>query len=451
MNKALENKILEMKDDIISAILQSVAINSVKGEPAEDAPYGEGPKEALIDAIKQSEKLGLNAVNVDNKIGYTEIGSGDEMVAILGHLDIVPVGDNWTKNPFGEISDGKLYGRGTADDKGPTISALYILKAIKDLDISLDRRIRVIYGTDEESGFDCVRHYIASGQELPVAGFTPDADYPAIFAEKGGLGFLFSKNISPTEDFELLTLKGGVAKNVVTPSIEMTYKSKKYILKDSQKISDDVYKVQISGKSAHASTPEKGLNAFMLLCKELDELGGSGDIFDLARFIHEKYNFEPNGKSMGVFYEDEMSGEITLSIGMVEFVDSKLQFTLDIRYPISMQAEPCIEKLSELAVKNGLEVEVTSKTKPHYVPKDSPLIKTLMEVYREKTGDLSEPIAIGGGTYAKAFKNMVAFGVEFPGEPLLIHQADECIKIDDLIKSTQISAEAIVRLANATY
>lgn len=451
MSKELENKIFEMKDDIIAGILQSVNINSVKGDAQDGAPYGIGPKSALEDAIFQSKKLGLKAVNVDNKIGYTEIGAGSEMVAILGHLDVVPLGDGWSKNPLGEISDGKIYGRGVADDKGPTIAAIYALKAIKDLGIDLNRRIRVIYGTDEESGFDCVHHYIRSGQEIPVAGFTPDAEYPAIFAEKGGIGITFSKKISNTDDFELIFLEGGVAKNVVTPSIKMIYKAKNPILKNSKKLEDGSYQVEIIGKSAHASTPQEGLNAFMLLCQELATIEQSGDLFDLARFVNEKFNFEPNGKTLGVFFEDEMSGEITLSIGVVQYIDSVVTFTLDIRYPISMDHQNCIDKLETHARINHLDVEITSQTDPHYVPKDSPLIKTLMEVYREKTGDLSEPIAIGGGTYAKAFNNMVAFGIEFPGKPLLIHQPDECIDIVDIIKSTQISAEAIIRLANNEY
>lgn len=451
MSKELEKKIFEMKDDIVAGILQNVSIKSVKGDALDGAPYGIGPKKALEDAIFQSTQLGLKAVNVDDKIGYTEIGSGSEMVAILGHLDVVPLGNGWSKNPLGEISDGKIYGRGVADDKGPTIAAIYALKAIKDLGIALDRRIRVIYGTDEESGFDCVHHYIRSGQEIPVAGFTPDADYPAIFAEKGGIGITFSKKITNTDEFELISLEGGVAKNVVTPSIKMIYRSKSPILKNSKKLEDGSYQVEIIGKSAHASTPKEGLNAFMLICQELAEIEKSGDLFDLARFINEKFNFEPNGKTLGVFYEDEMSGEITLSIGLIQYTDSVLTFTLDIRYPISMDYKNCVDKFETHARINHLDMEITSLTKPHYIPKDSPLIKTLMEVYREKTGDLSEPIAIGGGTYAKAFENMVAFGVEFPGKPLLIHQPDECIEIADIIKSTQISAEAIVRLANNQY
>ena len=154
MNTILDGEIARLKNEIIDGVLENVAIISIKSEPEEGAPYGIGPKNALLNAIAQSERLGLEAVNVDNKVGYTEIGSGDEMVAILGHLDVVPLGDGWTKNPKGEIVDDRLYGRGTVDNKGPTIASIYALKVIRDLGIDLKRRIRVIYGTDEESGFD---------------------------------------------------------------------------------------------------------------------------------------------------------------------------------------------------------------------------------------------------------------------------------------------------------
>ncbi len=451
MNQALENRIEEMKEEIIQAILQSVAIESVKGEAAEGAPYGVGPKAALLDAIAQSEKLGLKAVNVDNKIGYAEIGEGDEMVAILGHLDVVPLGDGWTKNPLGEIVGDKVYGRGVTDNKGPTIASLYILKAIKELGIKINRRIRVIFGTDEESGFDCVYHYTKSGQELPVAGFTPDADYPAVFAEKGRLGYTFSKNIAQNPDFKLIELSGGVAENVVTQQVKMVYQSKSNILENSVALGDDQHRITVDGKPAHASTPHLGENAFMLLCKELAQHNLSGDLFDVAKFVNEKFNFETNGKTMGVNFSDEESGEITLSIGMVAFEEGKVSFTLDIRYPVTMDAQPCIDMIQNAAAEYGIEAQLTSHAKPHYVPKDSPLIRNLMAVYREKTGDDSEAVALGGGTYAKAFKNIVAFGVEFPGQSLPIHQADEYNTIDGIIRSTQISAEAIVRLANEKY
>lgn len=448
MYSALDQKILDMQSEIISGILENVSIISVKSSPEKNAPFGIGPKSALENALLQSERLGLKAVNVDDKIGYTEIGEGDEMVAILGHLDVVPLGDGWTKDPRGEQCSDRLYGRGVCDNKGPTIASLYVLKAIKDLGIDLKRRIRVIYGTDEETGFACVQHYIDSGQELPVFGFTPDANYPAIYAEKGAVGMRVSKKITQNPDFRILTLSGGVAKNVVTPAVIIRYQANTALLSDSTTVGDLSFEKNTLGISAHASMPEEGKNAFMILCEELNALGLSGDVFDVARFVSECFSFEANGESLGVFFEDE-TGKITLSIGMVDFIDDELSFTIDVRYPVTMDRNAFIEKMKAKTESYGLTFEVTKVTDPLYVPKDSALIHTLMDVYKEKCStDDAEAIAIGGGTYAKAFKNMVAFGVEFPGETLPIHQVDEYILIENLIKSTQISAEAIVRLAN---
>ena len=201
------------------------------------------------------------------------------------------------------------------------------------------------------------------------------------------------------------------------------------------------------GNSAHASTPEEGKNALMILCRDLVALDLGGDLAEFADFIDTKFNFEPNGNSLGVYFEDE-TGKITLSIGLIDFKDNEISFTVDTRYPVTMDRKAFIDKMKLAADEYGFDMEVTKETDGLYVPKDSKLITTLMSVYKEKTGDSSEAMAIGGGTYAKAFDNMVAFGIEFPGDTLPLHQPDEYVLVDNLIRSTQISAEAIVRLAN---
>lgn len=181
----LNEKMLDMKDEIFASIKESIAIESVKGEPEADAPYGRGPKEALDHALALGEKLGFRTGNLDNKVGWIEYGEGEEMAAVLGHLDVVPIGEGWNYPPLAcEVHDGVMYGRGILDDKGPVIGAIYALKAIRDLGLPIDRRLRVIFGTDEENGSSCVQHYIEAGGEKPTIGFTPDAEYPVIFVKK---------------------------------------------------------------------------------------------------------------------------------------------------------------------------------------------------------------------------------------------------------------------------
>ena len=235
---ALNHKIEEMREEILASIRESISIRSVKGEPKPGAPYGTGPKEALSHALELGEKLGFRTGCMDDRVGWIEYGDGEEMAAVLGHLDVVPEGEGWTYPPFGgEIHDGRMYGRGVLDDKGPVIAAIYALCAIRDLGLATDRRLCVIFGTDEENGSDCVKHYVSHGGEMPVIGFTPDAGYPLIFCEKGQLFWKLEKKreASGTDgkreqekenrpEARLIRLEGGTAKNVVTPRCVLRWK-----------------------------------------------------------------------------------------------------------------------------------------------------------------------------------------------------------------------------------
>ena len=218
----LNEKVLELQDEMLDSIRESIAICSVKGEPEEDAPYGREVKKALDHALALGEKLGFKTGNVDNRVGWIEFGEGEEMVGVLGHLDVVPLGEGWEHDPLGgEICDGKMYGRGVLDDKGPTIGAVYAMKAIRDLELPIDRRIRVLFGCDEENGSSCVEHYIKVGGELPTIGFTPDAEFPAIFCEKGQTFWKVTKKVEEKPEIKVLSIEGGVAKNVVIPRCTM--------------------------------------------------------------------------------------------------------------------------------------------------------------------------------------------------------------------------------------
>lgn len=444
---SLGKKIDEMQGEIIEGIRESVKICSIKGKVVEGAPYGEGPKAALINALEQAEKLGLKAKNIDNKIGYAEIGEGSEMVAILGHLDIVPLGEGWKHDPLGaEIHDGVIYGRGVSDDKGPTIGSLYALKAIKDLGIEYNKRIRVIFGTDEESGSTCVAHYISSGQEMPVAGFTPDADFPIINAEKGMVSFVFKKALNNNENYELLNLSGGTAKNVVMPSVEIKMNTKMPVSIQGKEYKEN-FVCEVMGKSAHASTPEKGENAFLKLMKDLENADIKGDFKDFIDFVNKEINMETNGKTLGISCCDEPSGALTMNLGVVSFENNTISVIVDIRYPVTKTPDFIEENIKAKAKKYGVEVADVKRVNPLFVPKDSELIQKLSDVYKAYTGSEATLLGIGGGTYAKSFPNMVAFGPAFPGEDHVIHQPNENISIESLIKGIKIYASAILELA----
>lgn len=447
----LNEKVLSMQEEILEAIRGCVAIDSVKGEAQPEAPYGEGPKAALDYALKLGEKLGFKTGNVGNRVGWAEYGEGEEMVAVLGHLDVVPLGEGWTYPPLaGEIHDGKMYGRGVADDKGATIGAFYALKAIRDLGLPIDRRIRIMFGTDEECGSSCVQYYIDQGEELPVMGFTPDADYPCIFCEKGMTNYTLGKTVTDPGDIPVVSFQGGTAANVVTPYCRLVVQGDIPVAQGegiTVTKKDGMTIVEAEGVSAHGSTPALGVNASIRLLRAVKDVKFGGDFQRMADFILEKLGDETNGQTLGIRYVDEETGETTVNLGIVQYDGKEMSLTLDIRYPKNASPEQVQKNTEAAAAASGLSVLHKTSAPLLYVPKDSELVQKLMKVYREATGRDDQPLAIGGGTYAKAFKNMVAFGPGFPGGPEVAHQPDEYIEVEALMKSLQISAAAMYEMA----
>lgn len=449
----INQKIEEMREEILAAIKESVAIESVKGEAKENAPYGEGPKKALDHALALGEKLGFKTGNLDNRIGWVEYGEGEEMAAVLGHVDIVPLGEGWDYDPLGcEIHDGKMYGRGVLDDKGPTIAAIYGLKAIRDLELPIDRRIRVIFGCDEENGSSCVQHYVESRAEMPTIGFTPDADFPVIFFEKGQSFWELTKRVEEKSTVKVLSIKGGTAKNVVMPRCTMVVEGD-FDFKETEAIKvikENGNTVIVSnGRGAHGSTPHLGTNSAIQLFKELKAQGINlgGDLQRLVDFVTEKIGDETQGESLGAFNSDEETGNTSVCLGMIDCTEDRLEITLDIRYPNHTDRDELVANVKKSAEAYGLEGNLVGEGKMLYVSKESELVQKLVNVYTEETGDVQEPIAIGGGTYAKAFNNMVAFGPIFPGDPDVIHQPNECADVEKMIKSYQIITAAMYEIA----
>lgn len=447
----LNEKMLEMKDEIFESIKGIVAIESVKGEPEENAPYGRGPKEALDHTLALGEKLGFKTGNLDNRVGWIEYGDGEEMAAVLGHLDVVPLGEGWNYPPLAcEIHDGKMYGRGVLDDKGPVIGAIYALKAIRDLELPIDRRIRVIFGTDEENGSSCVQYYNDAGGEQPAIGFTPDGEFPVIFCEKGQSFWEVTKKIENPSKVKVLSIEGGTAKNVVTPKCTMVVEGNLDI-QETEGVTvtkaDGRTTIVAEGVGAHGSTPDKGVNAAIKLFEAVKDTELGGDLEQMIRFVLEKIGTETNGKSLDICWTDEETGETTVNLGVVNCNSEELFFTLDIRYPKNADRDTLVEKVKKHAEAYGLDAKIESEGKLLYVPKDSELIQKLMNVYKEETGRDDQPIAIGGGTYAKAFDNMVAFGPTFPDEPDIIHQPNECGDVDNMMLSYQVMAAAMYEIA----
>lgn len=447
----------EHKDDMLKDLESLININSVEGEPKEGAPFGEGPKDALLKFLEIGQRDGFKTNNLENYAGDIEFGSGDESIGIIAHVDVVPAGSGWDTDPFTMVNDGEyLTGRGTQDDKGPGIAAYYAMRAIKETGVPIKRVIRMILGTNEETGWGGINYYVKN-KKMPDMGFTPDAEFPVIFGEKGISTGTLKLNID-LNDSAVKSFKAGNAPNMVPDeaSIEI---SKSGVNEDELKsLGDklsyeekaDAFIVKAEGKSAHGSTPEAGKNAISILLEAIEKVIKKEDaFFKFVQFYNQKLGFYFHGEGLGVDFSDELSGKLNFNIGMIEKFSDRVEIVLNMRYPLQGVSKEQIKDQIEKASKefNG-EYTQTAGEDPLFIDPDSKLIKILMDSYRQHSGDTeSKPMVIGGGTYAKAMKNCVAFGSMFKDDEDRMHQKNERIKIDRLMDAARIYAEALVKLA----
>lgn len=444
------------KDSIIEDLQELIAIPSVLSEEAApDAPFGKDVKRALQWFLDKGAAMGYTVKNVADVAGHIETGSGEELLGILGHVDVVPAGAGWTKDPFGGIvENGKLYGRGAIDDKGPTIAAWAALNLVKDAGFEFTKRVRLIIGTDEESGFRCVDRYFET-EEMPTIGFAPDADFPIINAEKGIASLVLGMSSWQSQD-ELKSFVAGNRTNMVPDLAEAIvagsradwqppfeeFLAQHGVPGDAEAVDDGV-KLTVHGKSAHAMEPEDGVNAGILLALFLkDRLAGDGGRF--AAFLADHFYQNSRGRKLGLDFKDDVSGETTLNAGVIRFeYGKKATIEVSLRYSISY---PFDEKIS-VGMPEGFSLTVDSNSPPHYVDAADPFIQKLQSAYEKQTGDNADLLAIGGGTYARVLDKGVAFGMLFPGEKDVAHQKDEFVDIENLLKAVAIYAEAIYQLA----
>lgn len=465
------NRLIDsMQDDLVKSVQKLVQIKSVKGEKKPFCPFGEGPAKALTQALKIGQDLGFKTKNIDNYVGYVEYSTGEKMIAILGHLDVVPEGTGWDFPPYAaEIHQGKIYGRGTMDDKGPILAALYALKAIKEAGLKLSKRVRIFFGTNEESGSRDIKYYLEQGGEIPIVGFTPDGDYPVVNSEKGIIFFDAIKVFRNTHSsITIKYIKGGIAANMVPAYCEAklqirdNFLKKKIIKKFEQFIRNRGYQIRMEqndeylilkskGIAAHAMEPEKGKNAIMQLVCFLDTIDlGSNDVVDYIHWLVENIGMENNGYSLGINCKDD-SGELTLNLGIADINEDQAMVRINPRYPHNFKGSDILAKIKAKAQTANIRIENVMDEPSLYFHPDHLLIKTLIQVFEEQTGQRGKPLAMGGGTYAKSMPHIVAYGPRFPGAPVVEHQPNEYIKIEDLILNAKIYAHAIYELSQKNW
>ena len=426
------------KEEALAGVREAMRIPSVVAAPLPNKPFGEPCAQVLEYALNLAKRMGFRTANLDNRVGYAEYGNGEKMVAVLGHLDVVPAGDNWICEPFdATIIDGKIYGRGIADDKGPIIGALYALDAVRKSGKPLKHRIRIIFGADEEVDCTDMERYKET-EEIPMMAFTPDAEYPAIFSEKGIVYYTLSKKVEG-----LVCAKAGEAVNQVPDRAEITFVAgTKTVTVRSR-----------NGRTAHGSTPQFGINAIDDVIKqilEMPELAEASESFRAFVKFYEKYYLgDFYGEKTGMNAENEETGRNSSNVGVLTGEDGNIAFKVDFRF-IPQYDGLCEgeDVLRRIAAENGMELEIFKERNALYVPKDSGLIKILQKVFRKHTGNNMAPVAMGGGTYAKFLPNTVAFGPLFPGEEDPIHQPNEYMSVDNFMKNIEIMADAIYEMAN---
>ena len=440
-----------LQDEMLTKLARLININSVEDTPLPGKPFGEGPAKALHEALTIAEDMGFETCNMENYCGYAQMGSGDELIGLCAHLDVVPAGEGWDSDPYHMERRGDyVYGRGVSDDKGAVIASLYAMKIVKELGIPLHKRVRLIMGCNEETGSKCMEYYAAHGEKV-TAGFTPDGNFPGIHGEKGSCHMLVkSKNTS------ILSMNGGFVSNAVcsrcetkVPASKVNAEALKAALKETALTAFEVTEengvitVDAKGVAAHASTPLLGVNAAGCTMQALKAAGMKDDFVD---FYNEKVGVNCDGAGIGCKVSDKY-GPLTMNNGIVKTENGVISCTIDIRYPVTLTPE----KLRALAEPNLCSekgsITIESVGEPLFYPEDCDLVQNLLKAYQEVTGDMEHlPEVIGGGTYAKSVPGIIAFGCEFPGDDNHIHDANESLKIRDLLLQVDIYVQAIINL-----
>ncbi len=452
-------------EGIVADIAALVSIPSFKEEGKADAaagaPWGPGPKEALEAGLGLAERFGFAPVNLNGRIAYADLaGTSETQLGIIGHMDVVPAGPGWDFEPFALTrKDGYLLGRGVIDDKGPSVVALHAAHFVsmhaEDFFGSekLPCTVRFIFGADEECGMGDVPYYRVA-QPDPAFLFTPDAEFPVCHGEKGHFD---ASLVSEKLDGCIVSFEGGTAPNAVPGLAKCVIRAGEHAIPAAERIMQSVVgegllELEAHGLSAHASTPEGGINAIGLLVEHLLEFAPLSSKERDFLELESKIMASTAGEGVGLKASDADFGSLTLVAGQISFEEGHLRQSIDCRYPTSIGKEELEARLSKLACEHGAELVGAHAQEPFLVKADSPEIQALLDAYCQVTGEDTRPFTMGGGTYAREFTNAASFGPEFPNQenPSWVggmHGPNEGVSEESLKQAFLIYCLAIVKLA----
>ncbi|MGT2741752.1 dipeptidase PepV [Streptococcus plurextorum] len=454
------------REAMMADLFSLLEINSERDDSKadKDHPFGPGPVRALEKFLEIAERDGYKTRNIDNYAGDFEYGDGEEVLGIFAHLDVVPAGSGWDTDPYTPtIKDGKLFARGSSDDKGPTMACYYGLNIIKELGLPVSKKVRFIVGTDEESGWADMDYYFEhNGLKDPDFGFSPDAEFPIINGEKGNITEYLHFDGQNDGECVLHSLSGGLRENMVPESGTAVISAPLTLSDLQEKLSDFTsqnpvtatvseeagrFTITFIGKSAHGAHPEAGINGVTYLAHFLGQFDFAGAARDYLYVAGQVIHTDHYAEKTGVAYTDEKMGQLTMNAGVFKFdaTSSDNTIALNFRYPQGTDKETIQSVLETLTGVKSVTLAAHGHV-PHYTPMDDELVSTLLAVYEKQTGLKGFEQIIGGGTFGRLLKRGVAFGAMFPGYTDTMHQANEFADVEDLYRAAAIYAEAIYEL-----
>lgn len=445
----------------IDALVRVASIEDL-GSSAPGQPFGPAPRKALDEALRIANRMGFATSDLDGYIATADlVGESDTQIGIIGHVDVVPAGPGWTVDPYAVTKkDGYLLGRGVIDNKGPSVLAIHAMKFWKDMQESGEAArfpytIRMMFGANEETGMRDVKYYRRSNPD-PAFLFTPDAEFPVCYGEKGLYDATVRSSAISESQRAIVRMSGGAATNAVAGQAEAVVRANASNLPTAKDIAvedlgDGLARVAAAGKSAHASTPELGESAILTLIDYLLE--------NVACSPEERAFLEADsailattdGSGAGMACEDEHFGSLTIIGGTIAIEGDRFVQTFDARYPTSTTAEAITNALRTLFAQAEAECELVRDETPFLNDPQSPAIQALLSAYREATGDSAEPFTMGGGTYARQFACAASFGPEKPWEDCPewvgpIHGPDEGVSENLLKEAFRIYVITLGRL-----
>ncbi len=448
--------ILKYKEDILKDLKTLISFQSISGENQGDC------EQALNFILDKAKEFGLDSKNIENIAGHAQLGNSGDLCGVLTHLDVVPAGNNWDSLPF-ELTrkDGRLYGRGVADDKGAALITLYCLKALKDAGVEGKNTLRAIYGTDEEKGMKDMETYFEN-EQMPEYSFTPDSDYGICQCEKGILQLEIT---AETNDGTTLNeFHAGKAVNIVPDTAYAMVDCSEYDDHNLVRFADamdcdfdfhytiDGVMIISHGRASHACVPNKGKNAATALVELLASNFNYVQLGSLCSFINSSIGLETNGNSLGIKMRDSISGELTVNVGSIQIDDKSAKAKIDVRYPVTMDGNVILYRIKKIASKDNLHVKVLSHLKPLNMDENAPIISLLKSAYSEVMGEEPELYSTGGGTYARMLDNKgVAFGPVFKDDTSNMHNANESLDEEKFFKHAEICLEAMYRLYTGNF